>query len=89
MSKYKVGDTVRVKSNLVHKDFDGNTIYYFMNDLYTNNTFPPAMYQYRGRVATVDYSGCEYGLSFDGVHANMFMFTDEMLEDYVDDNEVV
>jgi hypothetical protein len=66
--KYKVGDKVRIREDLVIKE------------QYNDLTFVPDMVQYMGKVATITEIRFEdvYGIDLDGCN---WCWTDEMFED--------
>ena len=91
MAKYKIGDVVKVRENITYEDTRGRTKYYCMyKDNHISDSFILEMYVFRGRKAVI-YSFSDtkkYLLQFDGVE-DYHKFTDEMLEDYLDPNEVL
>lgn len=69
--KYKVGDKVRIRKNLI------------IDERYNDLTFVPAMAQYKGKVATItkikfEFEDYGYGIDLDGCN---WCWTDEMFED--------
>jgi hypothetical protein len=69
--KYKVGDKVRIREDLIIKE------------QYNDLTFVPDMVQYMGKVATITAIRFEdaYGIDLDGCN---WCWTDEMFEDIED-----
>lgn len=86
MSKYKVGDKVRVRSDLVVGKL------YYMDDKRESNSFVENMVDFRGKVVKITDIRCgQYG-----IEGSIFRWTDEMFEpvskfkvgDYVIGNSV-
>ncbi len=73
--KYKVGDKVKVRADLV------------VGNRYGANDFAKGMAQYKGKTATITstYNDIYYHIDIDDV--TNWHWTDEMLEDYMEDTE--
>lgn len=72
MKKYKVGDKVRIRKDLI------------IDEQYNDLTFVPSMAQYKGKVATITEIRFEdvYGIDLDGCN---WCWSDEMFEDVNED----
>ena len=76
MTKYKVGDTVRIIEDVIIEDIDEDSSKpYFMDNCDTYDVFNTKMLQYCGEMATITHVGMVYNINLDN---GTWSWTDEM-----------
>lgn len=90
MAKYKVGDKVRVRSDLERYDSQGNIKNYYMEDGSSSNTVVPYMLELAGKIVTItryDYNQYLVEKLDSGWKSETLCWTDEMFEGLAEETE--